>query len=164
MAYRPVPYPRALKDAAGNVRIVQNHLQEQDITGVPMHESGVPLGQELAAEAEATESAKKAEYRPVPYPRAIKDRHGNRMTVGSHLEETYHTGIKMNEDGTPAEEEAGKDFRVDPSDAKKAAALFSGDPGTEIDQKLLAVKKKSVDGQTKPKPAEPAKEAVDPLA
>lgn len=152
MANRPVPYPRWVTPADGSPRrIVQNHIQEQEVTGVPMHESGVPLGEEVAAQEEAVAAAKKAEYKPVPYPRVVKDKHGNKLTVQNHLEESYHTGVQMNEDGTVAE--------VVPAPEPAAPVLVPIPAAPDRP-------KKSTNGQTA-KPAEaPAetKPVGDPLA
>lgn len=43
MAYTYQPYPRWVNDREGRRRIVQNHTQEYEATGVQMNEDGTPF-------------------------------------------------------------------------------------------------------------------------
>lgn len=96
------PYPRHVKsihakDAKGNPRVVTVHSAEEEA----YHSGAEPQIIEHANEAHIEEVA--PVYVPKPYPRWVSSTIlGKRLIVQNSVEEEYHTGVLMNEDGTPA--------------------------------------------------------------
>lgn len=103
------PYPRHVKsihtlDAKGNRKTVTVHNPEEESyhTG----EAAEIVLRDIEAHAEEA----KPEYKPIPYPRYIRKSiiTGKDVTVQNSVEEEYHTGVLMNEDGTPVGSEEPK--------------------------------------------------------
>lgn len=101
--HRPVPYPRWVHKPldGGPPRIVNSHIEEQLLTGVPMEETGYPVGYVESPQLAEAYSGK-PKYVPIPYPRHVKAKDTGLTTlVLNHKQESAVTGIEVDEGGKP---------------------------------------------------------------
>ena len=89
-------YPKWIESKLhGGKRLIVNSVEEHAL------HIGEPV-EEVIREAEIHVMEAAPEYKPQPYPRWVASNVlGKRVIVENHEDEEYHTGVVMNEDGTP---------------------------------------------------------------